>query len=212
MSGEPQSPRVPLALNFEDAVTALGRGGVLLLPTDTLPGLHCRADQPDAVQRVADLKGRDDLKALLVLAGSLEQAWGVCGPLTAQQKDLAAACWPGPFSLILPAGVNLAARVTGGLGTVAVRVPEPLELRELILAVGRPLVSTSVNRQGETPATTLKQAVEGFIGVVDGFWCDSPLLSPDGQGVRPSALVDLTCWPPKVLRKGPKDLPEQGLA
>ncbi len=199
---------MPKAMKFEDAVVALGRGGVLLLPTDTLPGLHCRADLQSSVQRVADLKGRDDLKALLILAGSVEQAFNVCGPLTAAQMEMAAACWPGPFSLVMPAGEHLAARVTGGLGTVAVRVPEPAELRKLILAVGRPLVSTSVNRQGEEPATILDEAVGRFCSGVDGFWSDSGLPSSVGRMVQPSALVDLTCWPAKVLRQGPKDLPE----
>ena len=57
----------------ENAVRILESGGILLMETDTLPGFHCRADLPEAVERIAALKGRDGGKPLLVLAGSDEQ-------------------------------------------------------------------------------------------------------------------------------------------
>lgn len=192
-------------MNFDEAVAALTCGGVLVLSTDTLPGLHCRADRQDSVLRVAGMKGRDDGKPLLVMAGSLEQGRRVCAPWTDHQESFCRACWPGPFSLILPAAGTLAPRVTCGEGTVAVRVPREPLLRDLILAVGFPLVSTSVNRQGEPPARTLAQARKIFASQVAGCW------SGDGQGApstRPSALVDLTGNEARVLRDGPEPLPE----
>ncbi len=194
-------------LGFEEAVSILDRGGVLLLPTDTLPGLHCRADRPAGVERVAGLKGRDDGKPLLVLAGSWGQTQGVCGPLTALQERVCRACWPGPFSLILPAGGLLARRVTAGGTTVAVRVPRHPQLQRLILGVGFPLVSTSANLQGQPPCTELEEAMALFGPKVDGCW--QPADGP-AAGTRPSALVDLSGPAPRVLRPGPLPLPDQG--
>ncbi len=194
-------------LSFADAVTVLDRGGVLILPTDTLPGLHCRADCQETVLRIAAMKGRDDGKPLLVLAGSFDQARSVCSPLTPPQERFCQACWPGPFSLILPAGTLLAGRVTAGDGTVAVRVPDHAELQRLIFAAGFPLVSTSVNFQGLAPATDLEEACTLFGGLVDGCW--QPRQEPAVRPV-PSALVDLTGDHPRLIREGPVPLPDAG--
>ena len=192
-------------LGFEEAVSVLDRGGVLLLPTDTLPGLHCRADRQESVQRVARLKGRDDGKPLLVLAGSFDQARAVCASLTPMQEQIGRACWPGPYSLILPAGSQLADRVTTGTGTVAVRVPCHSRLQKLIFAAGFPLVSTSANRQGQPPCLSLEEAAALLGDRVDGCWQPSAAPAP---GTRPSALVDL-CGPvPRILREGPRPLPD----
>lgn len=195
-------------LTPDAAAVALRQGGVVILTTDTLPGFHCRADRPEAVERIARLKSRSPGQPLLVLAADLRQAGQVLGVLSRKQREFCHRCWPGPFSLVLPAAVDLGEAVTAGSGTVAVRVPDLPELRDLLLAVGHPLVSTSVNRAGEPPAATLEAAEAGFAAAVDGsFLCCPPMGRPAAAGV-PSALVDVTCWPPRVLRPGPLPLPD----
>ena len=194
-------------MKLDDAAVALRHGGVLLLSTDTLPGIHCRADDQSAVMRVAAIKGRDDGKPLLVLAGSLKQALTVCGPLDSTQLEICNVCWPGPFSLILPAGDLLAERVTCGLGTVAVRVPAEENIRRLICAVKVPLVSTSVNLQDEAPIQDMKKAMDSFQNEVDGVWDNPHDLPSDGIA---SALVDLCAERPRILRKGPLGFPFTG--
>ncbi|MFO7609992.1 MAG: L-threonylcarbamoyladenylate synthase, partial [Candidatus Krumholzibacteriia bacterium] len=178
-----------------DAARLLADGGVLLLATDTLPGLHARVDRPAAVRKVAALKGRPGDKPLLVVAASLAAARTVLGPLDARQLAYAGQCWPGPFSLVLPAAPQLAPEVTGGGATVAVRVPAPVWLRDLLGLVPCPLVSTSANRSGEAPAVTLAEAAARFGPLVDGVY--GP---PDGEpsAGAASALVDLTGWPPRT--------------
>ncbi|MEN8007239.1 MAG: L-threonylcarbamoyladenylate synthase [Candidatus Krumholzibacteriota bacterium] len=191
------------------AAGLLKSGGVLILGTDTLPGFHCRADLADPVTRILDLKGRRPDKSLLVLAGSVTQASLVTGTLDDRQKDFCGRCWPGPFSLILPSGGELSRSVNAHGGTVAVRVPGLKSLRDLILAVGFPLVSTSVNRSGEDPLEDLEAARSAFGATVDGCWkpAESPAVSAAGGRGRPSALIDLTQWPPVQLRRGPLDPP-----
>lgn len=194
----------PGELNLEGAVRTLKRGGVVLLATDTLPGFHCRADREDAVQRVTRAKGRKQGKPLLVLAGSLDQARSICTPWTVRQQTICEACWPGPFSLILPAAKNLAPSVLAGSANVAIRIPGHRELRRLLLMVGFPLVSTSVNQQGQEPLQDLGEAWLAFGPQVDGFG----LLVGDRSTGQPSALVDLTGTRPHVLRPGPVAFPE----
>jgi L-threonylcarbamoyladenylate synthase len=184
----------------ENAVLSLRSGGVLLLATDTLPGLHCRADDPVAIERVGQIKGRPEGKTLLVLAGDLAQVRQLAAPLTPAQVAACERCWPGPFSLILPARAQLPTAVTGDGGTVAIRIPAVPELRNLILAVGVPLVSTSANLSGEPPCTGLNEAKRILGTAVDGIWGVDP---PRSGPVVPSALVNLTAEPCVVLRLGP---------
>jgi len=198
------SPLRP-SLDTADAATALAAGGVLLLATDTICGLHARADRPAALARLAALKGRDPGQPLLVLASTLEQAWGLCRPLSAEQGAWCAAAWPGPFTFILPAAAGLPAAVRDvGRGTVAVRVPGRGDLRRLIDQAGGALASTSANRTGERPLVELEAAAEAFSDLIDGWWAGE---DPYPAAGAPSALVDLTTLPPAVLRPGPLPLP-----
>jgi L-threonylcarbamoyladenylate synthase len=187
------------------AAAALAGGAVVLLPTDTLPGLHARADYPSALARLTTLKGRAGAKPLVVLAGSLAQAAAVAATTDARQEAFLAHCWPGPFSVVLAARPGVADAVTAGTGTVAVRVPALAWLRDLVLAAGGPLASTSANIAGEPPSRDLATAVARFGEHVAWFAGDSAEAATAAGG--PSALVDLTTWPPRLLREGPRPLP-----
>ena len=196
-------------LTFEDAVGLLQSGGVLLMGTDTLPGFHGRADQAEPVARILKLKGRPEGKPLVVLAGSVDQARLVTGNLGKPQSAFCRRCWPGPFSLILPAGGDLNPAVRSDSGTVAVRVPAVPSLRDLILAVGFPIVSTSANLSGQPPIRDFDEAVREFREQINGSWQPSENISLEESGLKPgpSALVDLTVWPPVELRRGPQAAP-----
>jgi len=198
-------------LGDEAAATALRGGAVLLLATDTVCGLHARADFPAALAKIADLKGRAQGQPLLVLAASAEQAWTLCRPLTAAQRAVCAGAWPGPFTFLLPARAGLLpAVVDAGRSSIAIRVPGREDLRRLIGLAGGPLASTSANRTGEPPLTRLEDAVAAFGHGVEGWWDGDPAREP-APGV-PSALVDLTGDRPLVLRAGPQPLPPAGPA
>lgn len=193
-------------LEEEAAATALRGGSVLLLATDTVCGLHARADCPAALARIADLKGRAPGQPLLVLAASPAEAWTLCRPLTAAQRAVCAGAWPGPFTFLLPARAGLeAAVVDTGRATIAIRVPGRGDLRRLIGLAGGPLASTSANRSGELPLTRLQDAVAAFGHGVAGWWEGDP--DHDQERSVPSALVDLTGGSPRVLRAGPLPLP-----
>jgi L-threonylcarbamoyladenylate synthase len=113
-------------------------------------------------------------------------------------------CWPGPFTLILPAGPGIPTEITGGGRTVALRVPALEALRRIVTGAGVPLVSTSANRAGTAAPVDLETAVELFGDEVDAV---GELPSPPAEERQASALVDLTVWPPRVLRRGPRPLP-----
>ncbi|HPF35266.1 MAG TPA: L-threonylcarbamoyladenylate synthase [Candidatus Krumholzibacteria bacterium] len=182
-----------------EAARVLDAGGVVLMPTDTLPGLHARLDRPAALARIRALKGRDADKPLLVLAASADVAgaWVRWDEAAAAE---AASVWPGPYTLILTAVPEAPTAVTGGGPTLAVRVPADPRLRSLLDVVGAPLASTSANDAGRAPATDLDAAAAWAGGGVD-LVADLPW----GGSGRPSTLVDLTRRPPRVLRAGAGD-------
>ncbi len=170
---------------------ALARGEVVAVPTESSYGLAVRPDDLDAVARVFDLKGRDAGKALLVIAGSVEQAEELVEIADPWRERLGGA-WPAPLTAVLPARRPLPA----GGATLAVRVPAHVLLRRLLLRVG-PLTATSANRAGEPPAESAADVVSALgdsVGLIlDGGRC---------PGGAPSTLVDCCVQPPRVLRAG----------
>jgi L-threonylcarbamoyladenylate synthase len=185
------------------AAAVLAAGGLVLLPTDTLPGLHARADAPAAAARIDVLKGRDAGKPLLLLCADTDAALALTAA-DAAARAYAARCWPGPFTLILPAGPAAPQAALRGGTTVGLRVPSPAGLRALIAAAGGALLSTSANASGEPAPRSLDEVPAALLAAVD------LVADLDWGGVHgaASALVDLSDGPPRLLRPGPLLPPE----
>lgn len=191
----------PGIIDEDGAVEVLGHGEVLLLNTDTLPGLHARMDRPSGLAALASLKGRAAGKPLLVLAASAAEALSLAALPGDRWGVLLAACWPGPFTFVLPSRAGLPRAVRSATGTVAVRVPDREPLRRLLGRTG-PLASTSANLEGQEPATTLDEACCRF-GDLPAW--DDGAAAPGGAA---SALVEVLDDRLRVLRPGPLPLPE----
>jgi len=184
------------------AVNCLNSGGIVLMPTDTIPGFHCRIDKPEAIRRIRKIKGRADNKPFLILAESLASCEELVGELSTDVRQLLSSCWPGPFTFILSCNNNLDDNINSGLSTVAIRVPDNKELLDILAEIDSPLVSTSANRAGDSPLL-LDEATNEFSTEIDlvfnGISVDSLTTG--------SAIVSLTVWPPELVREGPQDLP-----
>ena len=183
----------PTALQLNEIAQTLRAGGVVLLPTDTIYGLHALASNEAAVARIADLKGRDETKPFIVLASSIGQLPDIGIEADHDLLNALASIWPAPLTAILPLSRPLPA--ARGASTLAVRIPALEWLRDLVARTG-PLVSTSANRSGEPPATTPSAIARDLQGRLDGI--------VDG-GIRdgePSSILDLTGSEPRFLREG----------
>ncbi|GAB7080659.1 L-threonylcarbamoyladenylate synthase [Megalodesulfovibrio paquesii] len=145
-------PDVSKSLNLATAVQALRRGELVVYPTETFYALGCDARNPRAVARLVAVKGREPGKPLPLLAGSLEQAGQIVRDIPCNLKQLLDIFWPGPLTVCLPAAEGLPVAVVSAAGEVAVRVAGHALARQLALAAGGPLVSTSANLAGEPPA------------------------------------------------------------
>ena len=180
------------------AASALRRGELVVLPTETVYGIACRPDDPEATDRLFAAKRRPTSLNLPVLAHTARDAWGVAVP-DGRAERLAAAFWPGPLTVVLP---RAAGSRDWNLGqdpaTVAVRVPDHAMARALLEMVG-PLAVTSANISGHPPATDIESARAAFGEAVEVY-----LEGPVGEGT-PSTVVDLTAAGPVISRPGALD-------
>ncbi|WP_233223476.1 L-threonylcarbamoyladenylate synthase [Amycolatopsis sp. CA-128772] len=175
----------------------LRAGGLVAIPTETVYGLGADAEDPAAVARVFQVKGRPPTHPLIVHLGAAEQLgdWVADVPETA--LVLAGHFWPGPLTLVLRRGRRVPLEATGGLETVAVRVPAHPVALELLSAFGGGVAAPSANRFGSVSPITAEH-VRAELGdavdfVLDGGPCD--------VGVE-STIVDATGDTPTILRPG----------
>jgi L-threonylcarbamoyladenylate synthase len=175
------------------AVAVLAGGGLVGVPTETVYGLAADATNPAAVAAIYAAKGRPAKNPLIVHCADLAEA-DRHGIVEGRARRLAEAFWPGPLTLVVPRrpGSPVAAAVTAGLETVALRVPDAPVVAALARALGRPLAAPSANRSGRVSATTA-DAVVAELGptvalVIDGGPCpigvESTIVAVDGDGGR----------------------------
>lgn len=125
-----------------EAAEILLRGGVIIMPTDTVYGIAAHPDHPDAVARIVALKGRDGKKPIALLAPHLEAIADAGGMLTNPARRLGNAFWPGALTLVLPTPT----------GNEGVRIPDSDCALLLLRQVGSALRVTSANVSGKPPA------------------------------------------------------------
>jgi len=166
---------------LDEIADVLRAGGVALLPTDTIYGLHALAMDDQAVARIRSMKERGDEKPFVVIASSVEQL----EKLGATIPDALREIWPAPLTAILAAGER----------TIAARIPDLAWLRALLDRTG-PLVSTSANRSGEPPITAPELFANDLLEALDAVLDAGPR---EGQ---PSTIVDFTGHEPRVIREG----------
>lgn len=175
----------------------LRRGGVVLLPTDTIYGLSCRWDSERARARIQAIKGPGRLSLFVALVSSPEMAFEYAEKPSAPGLKILQEQWPGPVTVVLRArDERIPAVCCGPEGTVAFRWPRHAFLQELVRDLGVPLVSTSANRTGETAIEATEDAWNLFGAAIDLFVDSGPL-----PGL-PSTLIDLTGEKPHLLRLG----------
>ncbi len=184
------------------AAAILERGGLVAVPTETVYGLAARADSAEAVARIYTAKGRPSFNPLIVHVRDAEQAKALAQWDEHAQK-LAEAFWPGPLTMVLPqrGDAGLAAKVTAGLGTIALRCPAHPAMRAVIEATDAPLAAPSANRSGFVSPTCAAHVLETLDGRIDAV-LDS---GPTTRGLESTivALRDSGGGNWELLRPGP---------
>jgi L-threonylcarbamoyladenylate synthase len=174
----------------------VARGGLLVLPTDTLYGVGCDPFNASAVQALFAAKGRGRDLPLPVLVHNWRQAIGLVEEVTEQAQALIAAWWPGPLTLVFREAAGIGWDLGDSQATVAVRMPKQTFALALIQRTG-PLAVSSANRSGEPSPRTMPGIVEQ-LGDQVGVFFDAGAAS-DGPA---STIVDLSGTRPRMLREG----------
>lgn len=168
--------------NDPQIIAALQRGGIGVVRTDTLYGIVARADDEAAVQRVYELKGRDQTKSPIVLVSNVEQLYD---NFPSQHKAPSDGEWPARTTIIIP-GENAPTWIRRDNASVAYRLPRDESLRELISQTG-PLIAPSANPEGLTPASSIAEAKAYFNDMVD-FYVDGGEVTDN----TPSTIIRIT--------------------
>jgi tRNA threonylcarbamoyl adenosine modification protein (Sua5/YciO/YrdC/YwlC family) len=179
-----------------EAVSAVRRGELVVLPTDTVYGVGADAFTPAAVQALLDAKGRGRDVPPPVLVGSVRAATALVEDLGTYGQDLIDEFWPGALTLVFRANQNLMWDLGDTKGTVAVRMPMH-ELAVEVLKETGPLAVSSANLSGEPAARTAEEA-EKMLGASVQVYLDG---GRSGHA-DPSTIVDLTGAVPRLLRAG----------
>lgn len=180
-------------------VEVLVARGTVVLPTDTVYGLAACPDDPEAVRRLFELKGRAADVPVAVLCSSATQALALAGPVGSRAAVLAAEHWPGPLTMVLPRRRDLEWDLGEPETTIGVRCPDHALVRAITERMG-PIAVTSANRHGVPTPPTASEAAASLTGPVD--------LVVDGGALEGAAstVVDATGPEILVLRRGPIDI------
>jgi tRNA threonylcarbamoyl adenosine modification protein (Sua5/YciO/YrdC/YwlC family) len=184
------------------AAAAVRRGELVVLPTDTVYGVGADAFSPAAVGALLAAKGRGRDMPAPVLVASTTMLSGVVDDVDDRALALAERFWPGALSLVLRHPAHLAWDLGETRGTVMVRQPDNAVALDLIARTG-PLATSSANRSGHPPATTMLDARLQLGAAVAVYLDGGPC-----AGSVPSTIVDLTSEQPRVLRLGSLQLDE----
>lgn len=182
------------------AATAIRRGDLVVLPTDTVYGVGADAFSPGAIDGLLSAKGRGRDMPVPVLVGSPSTVDGLAFGLSRTARDLVEAFWPGPLTVVVRQAPTLTWDLGDAAGSVALRMPLHPVAIELLRETG-PLGVSSANRSGHPAASDVSQAREQ-LGDSVSIYLDG---GPCADAV-PSTIVDVSGDAPVLLRLGALDL------
>ena len=177
--------------DVDSAAACLRSGGVIAHATEGVWGLACDPHNDEAIERILAIKGRESAKGLLLIASATADFDAALQELAPKVRAQVMASWPGHVTWLLP-GDAYSQWIKGQHSTVACRVPDHAQAREIAAAFGGPLVSTSLNRAGEPPVQDYERAQAQFLELVDmvvpgqtsGYAGASAILDINGAVIR----------------------------
>lgn len=182
---------------LREAAKVLRDGGLVAFPTETVYGLGANALNPDAVRAIFLAKGRPSDNPLIVHIAELSTLEVLIPAIPAEAKMLAEKFWPGPLTMVLEKLPQVPDVTTGGLPTVAIRMPDNPIALELIRQCGCPVAAPSANISGRPSPTKGEHVVQDLMGKADII-----IKSCDCKVGIESTVLDLTGPVPTILRPG----------
>lgn len=182
---------------MKEAGDIIKRGGLVAFPTETVYGLGGNALDPGASRKIYAAKGRPSDNPLIVHIYRMEDLYEVAADVSREAEKLAKMFWPGPLTMIFKKKDIVPKETTGGLDTVAVRMPDNRIAEEFIRASGGFIAAPSANLSGRPSPTSAKHVTEDMDGRIE-------MIIDGGSSVigLESTIVDMTGAVPMILRPG----------
>ncbi|MBQ0004944.1 MAG: threonylcarbamoyl-AMP synthase [Clostridiales bacterium] len=183
--------------DIEKAGEIIRAGGLVAFPTETVYGLGADALNGDAVKSIYTAKGRPSDNPMIVHIASMEELDELAEAVSDEIKALMAELWPGPITFVLKKKSLVPDVTTGGLDTVAVRMPASEVALKLIRSSGRPVAAPSANISGRPSPTTAMDVLEDMEGRIEAV-----IMGEDCKVGIESTVLDCTGDAPAILRPG----------
>ena len=196
---DPENMRASL-YGLKKAVETISRGGVVVVPTDTVYGLAADATNPDSMMRLFRIKKRPNTKPVPLIIRDMEMARNLAY-IDKRLEKILGILWPGAVTVILQKKADLPERVTAGKRTIGLRLPDYKLLHFLLEAVGKPMTATSANISGEEPSIDAEEVAAQFNR--EFYRPDLILDAGKLKFSEPSTVLDLAAPEPKIIRIGP---------
>lgn len=184
-------------MGLREAGEMMKHGGLVAFPTETVYGLGGDALSKESSRKIYAAKGRPSDNPLIVHICRFEDIYEIADKVPEEAKKIADAFWPGPLTIILPKSEKVPTETTGGLDTVAIRMPSHPIARKLIAYSGGFVAAPSANISGRPSPTVAKYVEEDMAGRIDAIIDGGEV----GIGLE-STIIDLTVNPPQILRPG----------
>lgn len=175
----------------------LREGKTVIFPTETVYGLGANALDENAVKKIYEAKGRPSDNPLIVHIYEKKEVYDLAKDISDKAKLVIEKLWPGPITIILNKKDIIPYKTSGGLDTVAIRMPSNIIARAIIKEAGIPIAAPSANISGRPSPTKAKHVYEEMNGRVDGI-----VLGGDSNFGLESTVLDLTEETPMILRPG----------
>ncbi|MCC6053117.1 MAG: threonylcarbamoyl-AMP synthase [Desulfurococcaceae archaeon] len=182
---------------IRQVASILRSGGLVAFPTETVYGLGAAVFNEQAVRRVYNVKQRPFDNPLIIHISSLEMLYLVAEDISEREVKLIEKFWPGPLTLILPRNPRVPRVVSGGLDTVAVRMPAHPVALALIRELGEPIAAPSANLAGRPSPTSAEHVIQDLYGKIDAIVDGGVTL----YGIE-STIINARTNPPILLRPG----------
>ncbi len=182
---------------LREAGSIIRSGGLVAFPTETVYGLGGDALNKDSSRKIYEAKGRPSDNPLIVHICRIDDIYEIVSEVSEEAIRIADAFWPGPLTMILPKSEKVPYETTGGLDTVAVRMPSHPVAQKLIEYSGGYVAAPSANASGRPSPTVAKYVIEDMQGRIDMIVDGGEV----GIGLE-STIIDLTVSPPQILRPG----------
>ena len=179
------------------AAEILNSGGIVATPTETVYGLAGNIFKNESIINIFKAKGRPADNPLIVHISNIESLDALVSKIPEKAYPLIKKFWPGPLTIIMPKSKNVSNLVSGGLGTVAIRLPSHKSIIKIIESTGAPLAAPSANLSGKPSPTKFEHVMKDMYGRIDAI-----VNGGDCEYGLESTVITLCEDVPTILRPG----------